>query len=138
MILVSACLIGINCKYSGDNNENEKVKEYLKGKEFTLVCPEQLGGLSTPRPPAEIVDGRVITKEDNKDVTENFVRGAEETLKIARLYVCSEAILKEGSPSCGCNLIYDGSFSGKKIPGKGITAKLLEEEGIKVTSEKDL
>lgn len=138
MILVSACLIGINCKYSGDNNENEKVKEYLKGKEFTLVCPEQLGGLSTPRPPAEIVGGRVITKEDNKDVTENFVRGAEETLKIAKLYVCSEAILKEGSPSCGCNLIYDGSFSGKKIPGKGITAKLLEEEGIKVKSEKDL
>nr|UWI50862.1 DUF523 domain-containing protein [Clostridioides difficile] len=138
MILVSACLIGINCKYSGDNNENEKVKEYLRGKEFTLVCPEQLGGLSTPRPPAEIVDGRVITKEDNKDVTENFVRGAEETLKIAKLYVCSEAILKEGSPSCGCNLIYDGSFSGKKILGKGITAKLLEEEGIKVKSEKDL
>ncbi|MDB0438807.1 DUF523 domain-containing protein [Clostridioides difficile] len=138
MILVSACLIGINCKYSGDNNENEKVKEYLRGKEFTLVCPEQLGGLSTPRPPAEIVDGRVITKDDNKDVTENFVRGAEETLKIARLYVCSEAILKEGSPSCGCNLIYDGSFLGKKIPGKGITAKLLKEEGIKVKSEKDL
>lgn len=138
MILVSACLIGINCKYSGDNNENGKVKEYLRGKEFTLVCPEQLGGLSTPRSPAEIVDGRVITKEDNKDVTENFVRGAEETLKIARLYVCSEAILKEGSPSCGCNLIYDGSFSGKKISGKGITAKLLEEEGIKVKSEKDL
>ncbi|MCC0635927.1 MULTISPECIES: DUF523 domain-containing protein [unclassified Clostridioides] len=138
MILVSACLIGINCKYSGDNNENEEVKEYLKGKDFTLVCPEQLGGLSTPRPPAEIVDGKVITKEDNKDVTENFVRGAEETLKIARLYVCSEAILKEGSPSCGCNLVYDGSFSGKKIPGKGITAKLLEEEGIKVKSEKDL
>ena len=119
MILVSACLIGINCKYSGDNNENEKVKEYLKGKEFTLVCPEQLGGLS-------------------KDVTENFVRGANETLKISNLYVCSEAILKEGSPSCGCNLIYDGSFSGKKIPGKGITARLLEEEGIKVKSEKDL
>ncbi|MCC0782058.1 DUF523 domain-containing protein [Clostridioides sp. ES-S-0108-01] len=137
MILVSACLIGINCKYSGDNNENEKVKEYLKDKEFTLVCPEQLGGLSTPRPPAEIVDGKVITK-DNKDVTENFVRGAKETLKIANLYVCSEAILKEGSPSCGCNLIYDGSFSGKKIPGKGITARLLEEEGIKVKSEKDL
>lgn len=137
MILVSACLIGINCKYSGDNNENEKVKEYLKGKEFTLVCPEQLGGLSTPRPPAEIVDGKVITK-DNKDVTENFVRGANETLKIANLYVCSEAILKEGSPSCGCNLIYDGSFSGKKIPGKGITARLLEEEGMNVKSEKDL
>ncbi|HID9668494.1 TPA: DUF523 domain-containing protein [Clostridioides difficile] len=137
MILVSACLIGINCKYSGDNNDNEKVKEYLKGKEFTLVCPEQLGGLSTPRPPAEIVDGKVITK-DNKDVTENFVRGANETLKIANLYVCREAILKEGSPSCGCNLIYDGSFSGKKIPGKGITARLLEEEGIKVKSEKDL
>lgn len=138
MILVSACLIGINCKYSGDNNENKEVKEYLKGKDFILVCPEQLGCLSTPRPPAEIVDGKVITKEDYKDVTENFVRGAEETLKIAKLYVCSEAILKEGSPSCGCNLVYDGSFSGKKIPGKGITAKLLEEEGIKVKSEKDL
>lgn len=137
MILVSACLIGINCKYSGDNNENDKVKKYLKDKEFTLVCPEQLGGLSTPRPPAEIVGKRVMTNQ-NEDVTENFIRGAKETLKIARLYVCSEAILKEGSPSCGCNLIYDGTFSGNKISGEGITADLLKKEGIKVRSEKEL
>lgn len=147
MILVSACLFGINCKYSGDNNENSKVKKFLKDKEFVLVCPEQLGGLTTPRDPAEIInksdtkildDNISVISNKNKDVTESFLRGARETLKIAQIYNCKEAILKEGSPSCGANFIYDGTFSGVKVSGEGITTKLLRQNGIKVISEKEL
>lgn len=144
MILVSACLLGINCKYSGDNNESEKVKEYLKDKPFVLVCPEQLGGLTTPRDPSEIISKDKYGKKDkvisnkNIDVTDNFKNGAVETLKIAQIYGCREAILKEGSPSCGSSLIYDGTFSGKKIPGQGVTTALLRQNNIKVTSEKEI
>lgn len=147
MILVSACLLGINCKYSGDNNNSEKLIEYLKDKEFIIACPEQLGGLSTPRDPSEIVgeggesilagDGKVLTNSD-KDVSYSFVRGAEETLKIVKLYNCTQAILKEGSPSCGSSLIYDGSFSGVKVNGQGVTTSLLRQHGISVISEKDI
>lgn len=147
MILVSACLLGINCKYSGDNNNSEKLIEYLKDKEFIIACPEQLGGLSTPRDPSEIVgeggesiltgDGKVLTNGD-KDVSYSFVRGAEETLKIAKLYNCTQAILKEGSPSCGSSLIYDGTFSGVKVNGQGVTTSLLRQHGISVISEKDI
>ena len=105
MILVSACLLGINCKYNGDNNKNEKVAEYLKDKQFIMVCPEQLGGLSTPRDPSEIIrlDGNAVIEGktsviNNKrlDVTKKFKQGAMETLKIADLYGCKKAILKEG------------------------------------------
>ncbi|MEG2245929.1 MAG: DUF523 domain-containing protein [Peptostreptococcaceae bacterium] len=147
MILVSACLLGINCKYDGDNNKHEKVIQYLKNKQFILVCPEQLGGLPTPRVPSEI-DNKVsnensfnsyIVKDKNGlNVSENFSKGAYETLKIAKLYGCKEAILKEGSPSCGSNKIYDGSFNGNKIDGMGITARTLKKEGIKIISEKQL
>lgn len=147
MILVSACLLGINCKYNGDNNKNEKVMEYLKDKQFVLVCPEQLGGLSTPRIPSEIekLDGNAVLKNKTKvinnqghDVTANYLSGANETLKIAQLYGCREAILKESSPSCGSNCIYDGNFSGSKISGVGVTTALLKSKGIKVISEKEL
>ena len=141
MILVSACLLGINCKYNGDNNNHEIVKKYLKDKQFILVCPEQLGGLSTPRVPSEILNknGKIIVKsKDGLDVTENFISGAYETLKIAKIYNCKEAILKEGSPSCGCNKIYDGTFSNRKIDGSGITAMILKKEGINIISEKEL
>lgn len=145
MILVSACLLGINCKYNNSNNENKKVKEYLQDKEFIIACPEQLGGLSTPRDPSEIIkDNENKTKEykviSNKgtDVTEKFIKGANETLKIAQLYNCNEAIMKDGSPSCGSKYIYDGSFVGKKIPGEGITSSLLRKNNIKVISEKEL
>ena len=142
MILVSACLLGINCKYDGDNNKNENVKKYLEGKQFIIVCPEQLGGLTTPRVPSEIIKGsytdvyKVISK-DGTDVTENFIKGAKESLKIAKMYNCKEAILKEGSPSCGSCKVYDGTFSGTKINGMGITAALLKKEGLKILSEKD-
>ena len=141
MILVSACLLGINCKYNGDNNKSEKIREYLKGKQFIIVCPEQLGGLSTPRIPSEIInndsDIRKVMSKEGIDVTENFIKGADEALKIARMYNCTEAILKEGSPSCGSKQIYDGSFSGVKIDGMGITADVLKKEGLKILSEKD-
>ena len=106
-----------------------------------MVCPEQLGVLSTPRVPSEIISNdlgirKVISKE-GIDVTENFIKGADEALKISRIYNCTEAILKEGSPSCGSKQIYDGSFSGVKIDGMGITADILKKEGLKILSEKD-
>ena len=147
MILVSACLLGINCKYNGDNNKNEKVEEYLKDKQFILVCPEQLGGLTTPREPSEIIeldgngviDGKTsVINNKRLDVTKEFKKGAVEALKIANLYQCKKAILKEGSPSWGSSLIYDGTFTGKKISGVGVTTALLRKNGIEVISENDL
>lgn len=135
---VSACLLGVRCKYDGTSNYAEEAVRELAEK-FTLipVCPEQLGGLTTPRPPAEILDGRVITK-DGQDVTESFQRGAKETLEIFKLLKLEAAILKEGSPSCGSSLIYDGTFTGVKIPGMGLTVRLLRDQGIGVISEKAL
>ncbi len=136
-ILVSACLLGVNCKYSGKNNENESIKKLSEKYELVPVCPEELGGLSTPRPPAEIIGERVLTVDGN-DVTENFFLGAEKTLQIAQQNHCTIAILKEGSPSCGSNTIYDGTFSGTKKQGSGITTHLLRQHGIKVYSEDDI
>ncbi|MDV4150647.1 DUF523 domain-containing protein [Clostridium sp. AL.422] len=145
MYLISSCLCGVNCKYSGSNNLNERCLKLLKEGKAILVCPEQLGGLSTPRTPAEIKgtakgvinkNDKVITK-DNIDVTEAFLKGAIETLHIAKLSNVKTAILKEGSPSCGVNYIYDGSFTGTKVCGKGITATILNENGIDVISEVD-
>nr|VFJ62863.1 MAG: Uncharacterized conserved protein YbbK, DUF523 family [Candidatus Kentron sp. FW] len=137
MKLCSACLLGIDCRYDAGNNKNGKVLK-LAGEEILIpVCPEQLGGLSTPRIPAEQRDGKVVTKE-GRDVTENFRRGARETLKLARLYGVREAILKQRSPSCGVGKIYDGTFSGKVIRGNGVTSALLKEHGIKVSSEEEL
>ena len=98
-ILVSACLLGIDCKYNGKNNKNEQVLKLLKDHDLIPVCPEIMGGLPTPRIPAEIHQNKVIAK-DGKDVTKQYQKGAEETLKIAKLYNCHTAILKEKSPSC--------------------------------------
>ena len=137
MILVSSCLLGENCKYNGGNNKNESVIKYLEGKEYIAVCPETFAGLKSPRLPAEIVGEKVLLK-DGTDVTCEFLAGAEITAQIAEKYGATEAILKESSPSCGCNMIYDGTHSGKKISGMGITAKILSDMGISVKSEKDL
>lgn len=131
--LVSACLCGVNCKYNGKNNLNEKCLELFKEGRAILVCPEQLGGLKTPRDPSEIKGNKVISIE-NQDVTIQFQRGAEETLKIAKMAGIRKAILKEGSPSCGSHFIYDGSFKGIKIEGEGITAALLRKNNIEVIS----
>ena len=131
MIIVSACLVGVNCNYKGKNCENETVAALVREGIAIPVCPEQLGGLTTPRPPAEIKNERVITKE-GADVTEAFLAGAEEVLKICQKYNCKKAILKANSPSCGCGKIYDGNFNGSLVDGKGVTARLLIEHGIEV------
>lgn len=144
--IISACLCGVNCKYSGKNNLNERCMKLFKEGKAILVCPEQLGGLSTPRNPAELdssakevveYDGKVVDNT-GKDVTKQFLDGAYETLRIAKEAGINKAILKEGSPSCGCNFVYDGTFSGNKIEGKGVTAYILEQEGINVVSDEDL
>lgn len=141
-ILVSACLLGANCRYDGGNSRNEQVLRLMEHYHLVPVCPEQLGGLKTPREPAECrachegekEEVRVVTKT-GEDVTESFGKGAAEALRLAKLYGCETAILKERSPSCGFGVIYDGTFSGKKVPGNGMTAKLLAQNGILVLGE---
>ncbi|WP_142412995.1 DUF523 domain-containing protein [Hathewaya massiliensis] len=147
MILVSACLYGVNCKYNGENNYLKELKEILKEEEVVLVCPEEIGGMSTPREPSEIVRGtgedvlkgraKVISKS-GKDCSENFLKGAHKTLEIAKNNNCKLAILKAKSPSCGYGEIYDGNFNGNKILGNGVTAELLIKNGIKVFTEKNI
>lgn len=136
MKIVSACLAGINCRYDGNSNSCEKVIEMVKNGEAIPICPEQLGGLSTPRRPVQIVNGKCIS-ETGEDFTEAFKIGANEALKIAKLVEANEAILKQNSPSCGSSQIYDGSFSGSKIKGQGICAKLFSDNGIHLSSEED-
>ena len=136
-ILVSACLLGKNCKYNGDNNLNQSVLEFIEGHEVIGVCPEQLGGLSTPRLPAEIVDG-VVTNKEGVSVDAEFRKGAQTALAAALENKVDLAILQSRSPSCGVKEIYDGSFSGKKIKGQGVFAKLLSAHGIKVLDAEDV
>ncbi len=136
-IAVSACLLGKNCKYNGGNNYSKKVSDYIKGHEAVPVCPEVLGGLSTPREPAEIVNGRVSHK-DGTSVDKEFRQGAETALRIVKEQQIDLVILQARSPSCGVNTIYDGSFSGKIIPGQGVFAELLKKNGIKVIDAEDL
>lgn len=137
IILVSACLLGTNCKYNGKNNKNDKVLEYIKDKYVIPICPEVFGGLSIPRIPSEIKDNSVINKE-GIDVTKYFVNGSKKTLDIAKALDIKKAILKQKSPSCGCGKIYDGTFSGNIIDGDGITTRLLKENGIEIITEEDL
>lgn len=136
-ILVSACLLGKNCKYNGGNNLNQGVLEFIEGHEVIGVCPEQLGGLSTPRLPAEIVAG-VVTNKEGISVDAQFRKGAQTALAVALENKVDLAILQSRSPSCGVKEIYDGSFSGKKIKGQGVFAKLLSAHGIKVLDAEDV
>ena len=133
-ILVSSCLCGVNCKYNGGNNEDKRVAKLMDTHTVICVCPEVLGGLSTPRTPAEIVGDRVITK-DGEDVTEAFYKGAEKALEAAEKYNVDMAILKANSPSCGCGKVYDGTFSKTLVDGDGIFARMLKEKNIKVYNE---
>ena len=138
-ILVSACLLGEPCRYDG-TGKLEPALEELRARGHTLipVCPEVLGGLPTPRPPAERQpDGRVVTREGG-DVTAEYRAGAEKALALARAHGCTCAVLKERSPSCGRGNIYDGTFSRTLVPGSGVTAQLLEEHGIAVYGESQL
>jgi len=137
MIIVSACLAGINCRWDGEARPNPKIIEMIKDGKAIPVCPEQLGGLPTPRTPSEQRGDKVFAKDGN-DVTVQFRKGAEEILKIAKMINCNQAIFKSKSPSCGCGKIYDGSFFGKLIDGDGVTAKLLKENNIKVITEEEI
>lgn len=138
-VLVSACLLGENCKYSGGNNWNSGVVEWLreKGHEAVPVCPEVLGGLPVPRTPAEIVDG-VVTAKDGRNVDQAFRRGAELALEIARREGAELAVLQPRSPSCGVRQVYDGAFSGRRIPGMGVFARRLAESGFRLLEPEDL
>ncbi len=136
-ILVSKCLLGINCRYKGDNCRCEKVIELGKGNELIPVCPEQDGGLSTPRDPSEIVGDKIISSK-GKDVTKEYIKGANIALKAAQDNHVDYCILKANSPSCGKGRIYDGTFTGKKIVGNGVTAKLLLENGFVVLTEEEI
>lgn len=136
-ILVSNCLLGIPCRYKGDGVESQKVKEFIKGHTVIGVCPEVVGGLPIPRDPAEIINGKLISNK-GKDVTEEYMRGANFALKMAKENNVDLCILKAKSPSCGTGKIYDGTFKGVLIDGDGVTAKLLKENGFKVISENDL
>ncbi len=133
-IIVSACLLGCNCKYSGSNNKNDDVISLEKYFDLVSVCPECFGGLPTPREPSEIVGDKVMSKSGD-DVTEQFVKGAQDALYIAKECNAQLAILKERSPSCGFGKIYDGTFSGKLCDGNGITADLFDKNEIRVYGE---
>lgn len=138
-VLVSACLLGVNCRYNGIPKEDTTVKELLNREDITLipVCPEQLGGLPTPRTPSER-KGECVVSSEGEDRTVAFVRGAEEALCLAKMYECEVALLKERSPSCGNKEVYDGSFTGTVVPGEGVTAELLRKNGVKVFGESEL
>lgn len=147
MILVSSCLLGIKAKYNGGENTVPDLVDLCRTGLILPVCPEQLGGSPTPRPPAEIrggtgldvLHGRARVYNDRgEDITDVFIEGAHNVLKLCRIFPVQAAILKERSPSCGCNLIYDGTFRGARLKGRGVTAALLEAEGIPVYSEEEL
>jgi uncharacterized protein YbbK (DUF523 family) len=146
MLVVSACLAGMKVRYNGTDCLEDVIGEMVRSGKAVTVCPELLGGFQTPREPAEIQGGtgedvldgtaRVVDRS-GADVTEQYIAGAIETLAICRKMGATEIVLKENSPSCGSSMIYNGDFSGEKIPGEGVTTALLKRNGIKVWSEED-
>lgn len=136
-LLISACLLGCCCRYDGASKPHPLVEVLARRHTLVPVCPEQLGGLPTPRSPAERQGDRVVTREGG-DVTEQYRRGAEEALHLYRLLDCQAAVLKERSPSCGHGSVYDGTFSGTLHPGDGVAAELLTQWGIPVYGESEL
>ena len=136
-ILVSACLLGENCKYNGKNNFNSLIAKLTNSFVIIPICPEVLGGLTTPRLPSEI-NNEFVINEAGVDVTYEFNKGAKLALQTALKENIKYAILKEKSPSCGVNKIYDGNFNGTLLAGKGITCQLLEQNGIKCFSENEI
>lgn len=134
-ILVSACLLGINCKYNGENNYSKEIDDFLKDYEVIPICPEIMGGLPTPRVPAERLGNKVITKDDI-DITKEYIKGANKCLFLAKKYNIKKALLKLRSPSCGVDKIYDGTFSHTIIDGDGVTAELLKNNGIEIITIK--
>lgn len=136
-ILISGCLLGLCCRYDGASRPHADAAALAERHTLIPVCPEQLGGLPTPRPPAERQGERVVAK-DGTDVTVQYRRGAEEALKLCRLFGCEAAVLKERSPSCGHGEIYDGSHTGTLTAGDGVTAQLLTANGIPVYGESQI
>lgn len=136
-LLISACLLGCRCRYDGASKTHPLVDQLAAHHTLVPVCPEQLGGLATPRPPAERRGALVVTREGG-DVTEQYRRGAEEALKLCRALGCQAAVLKARSPSCGHGAIYDGTFSGTLVPGDGVTAELLAAQDIPVYGESQI
>jgi uncharacterized protein YbbK (DUF523 family) len=146
--LISACLLGIKCAWdSRDIYKSNKAIEFSNSEMLIPLCPEQLGGLKTPRAPQEIQGGsgedvldgkRKVLNMDGEDVTQEFINGAEETLKIVKLFHIEEFVGKSRSPSCGCGQIYNGTFSRELIDGDGVTTALLKRNGIRVITEEDL
>ena len=136
-IMVSACLLGENCKYNGGNNLSPELVRLLEGHTVIPVCPGVLGGLPTPRIPAEIVNGKVINR-NGESVDEAFRKGAEKALETAKQEKPDLIILQSRSPSCGVKEIYDGTFSGRKIPGQGVFAERLTKAGFNVIDVEDL
>ena len=136
-VLVSACLLGTPCRYDGKSKADARVLALAERYELIPVCPEQLGGLPTPRDPSERQGARVVMAS-GRDVTENYRCGAEAALALCVQNGCEAAVLKEKSPSCGCGLIYDGTFSRRIVPGDGVTAALLKAHGIRVCGESTL
>ncbi len=137
IIGVSACLLGENCKYNGGNNESKKLKDYVEGHTVVPVCPEVMGGLPTPRDPAEIIGG-VVRQKSGRSVDEEFRAGARAALKKIKDAGAELVILQSRSPSCGVKEIYDGTFTGHLVKGKGVFAVMLEEEGIRAMDVEDL
>ncbi|MBL4561597.1 MAG: DUF523 domain-containing protein [Labilibaculum sp.] len=140
MIIVSACLAGCECRYDGKNNEVPEIKNLVLKNKAIALCPEELGGLSTPRMPCEIVkintEFRVIG-QDHNDYTNQFTKGAEIVTNVAKALNCKTVILKANSPSCGYGKIYDGSFTGKYRKGNGITSQLLTNNGVQILNEEN-
>jgi uncharacterized protein YbbK (DUF523 family) len=147
LIIVSACLAGFDCRFNGKNSRNEKIVEMVSKGEAIPVCPEQLGGLPTPRARAEIIGGTgqdvfygkaEVRTDDGRDISSFFIKGAEEVLKLARIINATKAILRDRSPACGCGKIYDGTFLGKLIEGDGVLTAFLRRHGIEVQSAESL
>ena len=136
-IIVSACLLGQPCTYRGDSNYCAEVCRLAEQHTLIAVCPEHMGGLPVPRPPAEIVGGQVLTR-DGRNVTAEYRRGAEAVLRLAQCHTASCAVLKARSPSCGKGQIYDGTFTGQKCAGNGIAAEMLLDNGVPVYTEEEL
>lgn len=137
MYVVSACLAGIKCRYDGRSKPCEKVIQLVKEGKAIPVCPEQMAGLPTPRPPAERLGDKVVS-EDGKDLTLQCQRGAMEALKIALIARCDQAIMKSKSPSCGCGKVYDGTFTRTLVYGDGVFTQLLKKSGISVSTEEQI
>ena len=135
-ILVSACLLGENCKYNGGNNFAPAVVEYLKGREVIAICPEMMAGMGCPRTPIEIVDG-VLMDRDGNNVDTAMRKAVEKAMDAIRAENIQCAILQSRSPTCGVNQVYDGTFSGKLIPGSGIFAQALKDAGYQVVDAED-